>query len=144
MMKRFLLWIYQQTQKTLLTNEKWHLCHNTNNWILRQNNVQMNAKCVYFRAPYSTRHSRRLNSNRKDKFISLIRPGQSAQVLIRFARQKSLGSLAASPKWQSHVPKIGAGGAASFHETHRLITPRQKLTDVHQKRNIMGWTKSST
>jgi hypothetical protein len=34
-------------------------------------------------------------------------------------------SIAAGPEWQSHVPNIGADGAASFHEIRRLVTPGQ-------------------
>ncbi len=108
--------------KILLTNVKWHLRHNTRDW--RQTDSRMKARCVYSRAPFSTRHSRQLNSNRKDPTISLIWPGQDAEVHNRFARQKLLEPLAASLEWQSHVPKFGADGAASSNEIHRLVTPR--------------------
>jgi hypothetical protein len=65
---------------------------------LKTKDSQMVAKCVYFRAPYSTRHLRQLAENEKDTTISLIWPGQSAQVLVSFALQKSLEPLAASPE----------------------------------------------
>ncbi len=110
--------------KTLLANVKWHLYVTTQKTEGKTIHEYWKQN-VYFRAPYSTRHSRQLNLNREDTIISLIRPGQSAQVLNRFARQKSMEPLAASSEWESHVPKFGSGGAASFHEIHRFVRPTQ-------------------
>jgi hypothetical protein len=114
----------------LLANVKCRLRHNTKDW--RQNDSRMKARRVYFRAPYSTRHSGQLNSNRKDTTVSLIRPGQDTEVHNRFAREKSLEPLAASSEWQSHVPKFGTDGAASSYEIHLLVTPRQHVYRLHR------------
>ncbi len=85
--------------KILLINVKWHLRHNTR--VCRQNDSQIKAECVYFRAPHSTRHLRQLNSNRKDTTVSLIWPGRDAEVHNRFACKKLLEPLGASSEWQS-------------------------------------------
>ncbi len=93
---------------------RWPLCHHTRD--SRQNDSRMKANVSIFRAPLSTRHSRQLNSHRKGTTISLIRPGRNAGVHDRFAREKLLEPLAASSKWQIHVPKIGADGATCHNQ----------------------------
>ncbi len=107
--------------KTLLTNVKWHLRHssdNTNDW--RQNNSEMKVKCL-FQSSFLNKALKTTELEQKRQSSASFRQGKAHMFsIISFARQKSLEPLAASPEWQSHVPKICADGAASFQRMHRL------------------------
>jgi hypothetical protein len=120
-MKRF---VYKSAvgRETFLTDAKWNLCHNANDW--RQNNSRITAKCL-FQSSFLNKALETTELKRKRRYNQPYLARARRTGLHQFCTPKIAGASSGQSRMTILCAKNWRRWCRIIQWTHRLVTPRQ-------------------